>query len=474
LTLADCTVAGNQAGFGGGIETFGPTTLENTIVADNPAGGAILGSVSGSHNLVDAAAAGGLVNGVNGNIVGVDPRLGALGYNGGLTRTMALLPGSPAIGKGAAIKGVSTDQRGFPLDSPAPDIGAFQYQGAPPTVTISGPTTGIVQVEGTFTITATDPSPADQAGTFTYTIDWNGDGSDIQTIQGAASLQVAHAYHSPGSYSPSVTALDHDRRSSGVAMVASPIVVSPLDSNSVSIALTNPTVVVDVSSVSEAAIAVQSINGAPPTAWSANQDVHLSVTGSVMPDTSINPSSPDAQIDVSGPDFGLLGISQYASVSNPYVGVNEGVQEAAFVATLVTLALIGGAAAGEGSANALTDFSDFIQEVDNPSSSKAVFEYMANSSGQAGVLDTTLSVALVAGTESIPFAKAAYAAVGSSPALTVDQGIVTWSNSIMGTATDASTIVVRGGTLMPQGNFETPRSTPPRGSLAISRFALES
>ena len=38
---------------------------------------------------------------------------------------MALLPGSAAIGQGIAVSGVTTDQRGFPLDSPI-DIGAFQ------------------------------------------------------------------------------------------------------------------------------------------------------------------------------------------------------------------------------------------------------------------------------------------------------------------------------------------------------------
>ena len=48
---------------------------------------------------------------------------------------MALLPGSPAIGKGiiADYPGTSTpittDQRGQKLDSPTPDIGAFQSQG---------------------------------------------------------------------------------------------------------------------------------------------------------------------------------------------------------------------------------------------------------------------------------------------------------------------------------------------------------
>ena len=39
---------------------------------------------------------------------------------------MTLRSGSPAIGKGVAIPGITTDQRGFALDSPQPDIGAFQ------------------------------------------------------------------------------------------------------------------------------------------------------------------------------------------------------------------------------------------------------------------------------------------------------------------------------------------------------------
>ena len=74
---------------------------------------------------------GGLVNGVDGNIVLTsltDLGLTPLGDYGGPTQTMALLPGSAAIGAGIAVSGVTTDQRGFPLDSPNPDIGAFQSQ----------------------------------------------------------------------------------------------------------------------------------------------------------------------------------------------------------------------------------------------------------------------------------------------------------------------------------------------------------
>ena len=39
---------------------------------------------------------------------------------------MALLPNSRGIHRGTTVTGLTTDQRGFALDSPQPDIGAFQ------------------------------------------------------------------------------------------------------------------------------------------------------------------------------------------------------------------------------------------------------------------------------------------------------------------------------------------------------------
>ena len=48
------------------------------------------------------------------------------------------MPGSPAIGAGTAINGITTDQRGFALDSPSPDIGAFQTNPLVVNITIDG------------------------------------------------------------------------------------------------------------------------------------------------------------------------------------------------------------------------------------------------------------------------------------------------------------------------------------------------
>ena len=167
VDLRDCTLAGNTAEFGGGLNNGGKTTLTactisgnsatksdggggvynysgstafvNTIVAGNTvAGGAsdILDNtakdasgVSGSFNLIGTGGSGSLTNGVNNNIVltgTASPNLAPLGYYGGPTETIALLPVSPAIGKGTSTI-LTTDQRGFALDA-TPDIGAFQTQ----------------------------------------------------------------------------------------------------------------------------------------------------------------------------------------------------------------------------------------------------------------------------------------------------------------------------------------------------------
>ena len=108
--LTNCTIADNaDAGMEIGNE---PVILNNTIVAlnyflneDNAADIMSLtaGSISSSraNNLIGTGGSGNLQNGVNGNLVGIsDPGLGSLAYNGGPTPTIALLPGSLAIGAG--------------------------------------------------------------------------------------------------------------------------------------------------------------------------------------------------------------------------------------------------------------------------------------------------------------------------------------------------------------------------------------
>ena len=70
------------------------------------------------------------------NLVGVDdPMLGPLQDNGGPTFTMALLPGSPAIGAAFFLPNQpATDQRGGPrVQGRWPDAGAYEFASPTPT-----------------------------------------------------------------------------------------------------------------------------------------------------------------------------------------------------------------------------------------------------------------------------------------------------------------------------------------------------
>jgi hypothetical protein len=153
--LYNVTVFGNRAGAAGGGVYFASgefphpagrtgTKLVNTIVAGNRRGSAgtegtpddVTGApASGSeHDLIgDAATAGGLTDGANGNIVGVDWRDvldPVLRDNGGPTPTHALFGGSRAFEGGTESSPLATDQRGvgFPRKvGRAVDIGAVEF-----------------------------------------------------------------------------------------------------------------------------------------------------------------------------------------------------------------------------------------------------------------------------------------------------------------------------------------------------------
>jgi parallel beta-helix repeat protein len=145
-TLINCTISGNYTNYdGGGLYNYrGTVTLTNTIVAGNSSssGASDTGgysAVSGSFNLIGIGGSSGLVNGDDGNLVGVaDPGLAPLGNFGGPTETMALLPASPAIDAGTSGAGIpTTDQRGLGAVG-GTDIGAFESQGFTLTVVPDG------------------------------------------------------------------------------------------------------------------------------------------------------------------------------------------------------------------------------------------------------------------------------------------------------------------------------------------------
>jgi hypothetical protein len=183
LTGTNLTIAGNTAGNGSNI--FFATAaggFENTIVAQpiGAAGGPARNCGTSSppipasqgHNLEDdpgAVAPPSCNFTAAGDQAGVAPKLGALANNGGPTKTMGLLAGSPAIDAGANAQTLKTDQRGGSRPQPAGgayDIGAYErgaladlklaMTGAPKPVTVHHKL--VYTLKATYTGPTTDPA----------------------------------------------------------------------------------------------------------------------------------------------------------------------------------------------------------------------------------------------------------------------------------------------------------------------------
>jgi hypothetical protein len=164
-----------------------------------------------------------------GNVVGQDPLLGPLQYNGGPTQTHALLAGSPAINTGAqtgctadvaGLTPLTIDQRGAPRPYPAGgrcDIGAFE-KGPSITLDIDGSgsatkydalTDGVLAVRYMFGLTGSALTAGALGGTATRTdpslikayldsnawmFDIDGDGNVDATIDGLLILRYLFGF----------------------------------------------------------------------------------------------------------------------------------------------------------------------------------------------------------------------------------------------------------------------------------------
>jgi len=88
-----------------------------------------------------------------------------------------------------------------------------------PDAGISGPTSAVPGQPRTYTLTATDPGPVDQAANFTFDIDWDGDTVVDETVVGPSGTQVTHVFMTISTPTVGVTATDKDGGSGSGASI---------------------------------------------------------------------------------------------------------------------------------------------------------------------------------------------------------------------------------------------------------------
>jgi uncharacterized repeat protein (TIGR01451 family) len=141
FTVTHATIVGNHADWvGGGIVSgAGNTTLKNSIVANNSAANGgnpwniqqncsnTMGDGGGNIQWPNLNPSDGNDRRCAAGVTFAEPNLGGLAANGGLTETMALKGGSPALEAGVGCPPPATDQRGVARPQGAAcDAGAFE------------------------------------------------------------------------------------------------------------------------------------------------------------------------------------------------------------------------------------------------------------------------------------------------------------------------------------------------------------
>ena len=217
------------------------------------------------------------------------------------------------------------------------------------------------------------------------------------------------------------------------------------------LAITPVTIV--ATSTELASTALDTINSAPPSAWSGSNSATLLIQSNApLLDVVVDPTSSSAQVDIAEQQYNTINLSELFNTSNPYAnGGSQGLTVATDIIGLVAVAFMTGADAG-----AARGFA-----------SGALLTWVCgNAVVESGTAVASIGAGIFAGVATAPTGTAAvdspgsprYVAAGASPALIVDQGTVNASNGLFSTATDGSTMIVNGGVLNLQddliaGNF---------------------
>lgn len=181
----------------------------------------------------------------------------------------------------SALKVEVDDGRpGSPIVSPA---ASFTISNVAPTAAVTGGDETLTGSLHTLTFSATDPGPDDQAGAFSYVIDWD-DGSAQETVNGDDSIQVSHTFSEIAVRNVTVTVTDED---GGVS-----------DTESLSVTVGGVAVVDDVCGGGDA-LRVVGLSGADDifVGMTSGGNVRVTVNGALL-----GTFTPPAQLIVEGQD----------------------------------------------------------------------------------------------------------------------------------------------------------------------------
>jgi len=274
LSAVNTTIANNSTpGNGGGIAVVvgGVAQLKNTIVASNTATGSgpdIDGAVtSQGYNLFGSTTGATIGGDTTGNLTSAAPLLGALANNGGLTHTLALLAGSPAINAGTCTGAPATDQRGMARPQNAMcDIGAYE-RGAPATLTATAGTPQTAPISSAFA-TALAARVVDSLG-----VPLDGEGITFAGPASGAGVSAGGTVSADATGSAAFTATAN-------ATVGSYVVSATAGSLSASFNLTN--------SQASPGIALARSAGASPSTYGDSVTFTATLSGGANPTGSVN------------------------------------------------------------------------------------------------------------------------------------------------------------------------------------------
>lgn len=172
-----------------------------------------------------------------------------------------------------------------------------------PVAVVTGDLTATVGQPFTVKVGANDPSSADMAARFVYTVDW-GDGSPVETLSGPADPPVTYTYATAGTFNASFTATDKDGGTSGPTTVQVVAVAAPP---------TTATTTTTTTTTSSTTTTTTTTTSTAPTSTTASGSTSASGTDttSVTHPVTSPPSSPEggSTLPITGSDLtGPLGL----------------------------------------------------------------------------------------------------------------------------------------------------------------------